>query len=216
MLQQLPQKLSLLLLQEWDTVLYIGRMAVRWLLRHAETGIYEVLDYDSTLELLDSRGENAVFKRKQKVRFLQNDVIAYQDHAWGDGDILAGYECSPGVVADCYQDGDRWNILISLRETKNRGDVEDIYITRRVKNGFTEDEEWRQIEVWYTIKQLKIAVIFPQDRPCQRAVLQPRRSNKTIPLGPEHFRTLPDGRQILTWEKKNPRRAEVYTLRWKW
>ena len=61
MLQQLPQKLSLLLLQEWDTVLYLGRMVVRWLLRHAETGIYEVLDYDSTLELLDSRGENAVF-----------------------------------------------------------------------------------------------------------------------------------------------------------
>jgi hypothetical protein len=52
-------------------------------------------------------------------------VIAFEDYAWGDGDVLAEYKCSPGFEADRYLEGDRWNILISLRETKHRGDVQD-------------------------------------------------------------------------------------------
>jgi hypothetical protein len=91
--------------------------------------MYEILDYDSVLELRDPRGEVGVFKRRQKVRFLQDNVIAYQDYAWGDGNILADYKCSPDVPLDQYQDDFRCNILISLRETKNKGeDNEDAQV----------------------------------------------------------------------------------------
>ena len=48
---------------------------------------------------------------------------------------------------DRYRDGDRWNILISLRETRSRGDIEDFYIERTARNGFTKREEWRQAEI---------------------------------------------------------------------
>ena len=179
-------------------------------------GMYEILDYDSTLELMDSKGKTAVFKRHQKVKFCQDHIIAFQDHAWGTGDIFADYKVSKGVAVDRYQDGDRWNILISLRETKSKGDVEDFYFERTAKNGFTQGEEWWQVEVWYKTQVLDLTIFFPQNRHCKRAVLQERTKNKTVVLGHEHFKTLPDGRQRLHWEAKNPRYPEIYTIRWAW
>ena len=104
--------------------------------RQSRDGIYEILEYESTLELLDSKGQTAIFSKRLRVKFLQDHVIAFQDHAWGDGDNLGHYTCSPGVIVDRYRDGDRWNILISLRETKNTGDVQEFYIRRAIKRGF--------------------------------------------------------------------------------
>lgn len=84
------------------------------------TDMYEILEYESTLELCDTKGSTAIFQKRQRVKFLQNNIIAFEDYVWGDGEIMADYKCSPGVVADRYQEGDRWNILISLRETKSK------------------------------------------------------------------------------------------------
>ena len=72
--------------------------------RRQPDGLFEVLDYDSTLELLDGAGEMAIFKRRQKVRFLQDHILAFQDYAWGDGDVLADYRIAPGEVVDCYRE----------------------------------------------------------------------------------------------------------------
>ncbi|MCO6451385.1 MAG: hypothetical protein J5I90_11420 [Caldilineales bacterium] len=150
------------------------------------------------------------------MKFLQDNAIAYQDHAWGDGDLFADYECAPGIVVDKYQDGERWNVLISLRETKNKGDVVDFFIKRTVKNGFAKPEEWRQTTIQYPTKRLRLSVVFPSDRRCKRAMLLQRTRNKTTVLGHEHFLDLPDGRQVLTWETQNPRRFETYTMKWHW
>ena len=49
----------------------------------ADEGMYEVLSYETTLELKDKQGTNAQFSKRQKVKYLQNNIIAYQDHAWG-------------------------------------------------------------------------------------------------------------------------------------
>ena len=186
------------------------------LLPGKQVGLYEILKYDITLELLDSKGETSVFKKHQRVKFLQNHVIAFEDYAWGDGDIFIKYNIRPGVEVDRYQEGDRWNILISLRETKNRGDIEDFYVDRTVKNGFIKSEEWQQVEIRHQTDHLKISVIYPKDRRCQQAVLVERGQNKTTQLGPEHFHELPDGRQMISWETSNIQRLEVYTLRWWW
>jgi hypothetical protein len=177
--------------------------------------MYEILEYDSTLELVDPKGETAIFKRRERVKFLQDNVIAFQDRAWGDGEIFADYKCSPGTEVDRYQEGDRWNVLISLRETKSAGDIEDFYIERTVRAGFTEDEEWRQTEIRHRTRRLKLSIIFPGKRRCRRAVLMERNLNRTTVLDPRYFTDLPDDRQVLTWEIKKPRRFEIYTIKWK-
>ena len=201
---------------EWLTILPDLYLTVRQWWREQHQGMYEILDYDSTLELLDTTGETAVFIKRQRVKFLQNNIIAFQDYAWGDGDIFADYQCSPGVVVDRYQEGDRWNVLISLRETKNRGDIEDFYIQRTVRNTYTQPEEWRQVEIRHLTRRLKIAIIFPKERRCQRATLLQRSKHQTFVLGSEHFTNLPDGRQVLTWETSKIKQFEIYTIRWRW
>lgn len=124
--------------------------------------------------------------------------------------------CSPGLVVDRYQEGDRWNVLISLRETKSKGDMEEFYIERRVRNGFVNKNEARQCELWHATRHLRLSVTFPKKRRCKRAVLLERNRNRATVLGHDHFLDLPDGRQVLTWETGTPRRFETYTIKWTW
>lgn len=77
---------------EWLTLLPdLYQLIQRWLKGQRHEGLYEILDYELTLELLDPQGETAVFKKRQHVKFLQNNVIAFEDYAWGDGEIFADY-----------------------------------------------------------------------------------------------------------------------------
>jgi len=78
-------------------------------------GVYEVLDYESTLEIHDSRGTRATFSKTKKVRYLQNNVIAFQDYAWGDGNILLNYHTSRGKPVDLYRSGFKTYILKTLK-----------------------------------------------------------------------------------------------------
>ena len=41
-------------------------------------GMYEILDYDATLEICDSKGKKAVLTRREVIRFLQDNVVAVQ------------------------------------------------------------------------------------------------------------------------------------------
>ena len=83
-------------------------------------GMYEVIEYESTLELKDRGGKKATFKKREKVRYLQDNVIAYQDQAWGDGEILVNYRCTPGTPVDRYRSGYKTYILIVFLSTENK------------------------------------------------------------------------------------------------
>jgi hypothetical protein len=54
------------------------------LFRSDDQGMYEVLDYETILELCDPEGKEARVIKTEKVWYLQNDVIAFQDQAWGE------------------------------------------------------------------------------------------------------------------------------------
>lgn len=178
-------------------------------------GLCEFLEYEFKLELLDVEGRSAQLTKRERVKFLQDNVIAFQDYAWGDGNVLADYTCAPGFVVDRYREGQRWNILISLRETKHRGDIQDFYIQSKPKNALMGREEWCQIETHRT-RSVKLFVIFPKKRHCLQAVVIERMRERTSPLNSRNFTLLPDGRQLLTWENIEPRRFETYTLKWTW
>lgn len=179
-------------------------------------GLYEVLDYRTELELLDTKGRKAVFRKAQNVRFLQNNVIAYYDTAWGDGDIFADYKCSPGRMVDRFQDGYRYNILISLRETKRRGDKATISIERMVKDGFTEPDQVFQTDIDHRTRKLSMNVIFPKTRLPTKILLTQMNKKDMFDLGTEHRETLADGRVRYTWNCGNPALFESYIIRWSW
>lgn len=179
-------------------------------------GMYEVLAYDAVLDIHDAQGYEATYRKRQKVRFLQDNIIAYPDVAWGEGNIFADYQCSPGIPVDRYRDGNRWRVLISLRESKSRGQLEDFHIERQIENGFTRATEYFQAKIDHPTRRLSLSIIFPKKRPSLRVILIEQNANRTTELGPKHFQTLPTGRQQVTWETTCPRQFEMYTLRWKW
>jgi hypothetical protein len=213
----LVRVLLLLLSSDWlDALETIWRLGRRMLALRIHEGIYEVLEYESRLEIADTKGEKAVLHKRERVRFLQDNIMAYQDQAWGDGVIFADYRCSPGVAVDRYREGHLYRILISLRETKSRGDIEEFHIQRTIKRGFTKPVEDFQIEINHTTRKLSVSVVFPRNRVPKRVTLIEKNIVRVTELGTEYRVTLPDGRQQYLWQSDHPRVFEAYILRWEW
>lgn len=188
----------------------------RWLKSRSALGLYEVLNCDTRLELHDMAGHHATYTKNQKVRLLQNNVIAYQDSAWGDGTIFADYRCSPGKAVDQYREGHRHWILVSLRETKHRGEQLDLHVERQVKDGFLRRKEEWQTEVNHLTQQLSVTIVFPCGRWPKQVQLVEQNISKTSALDSQHRQILADGRCQIRWQATNPRLYEAYILRWEW
>ena len=198
-----------------DILIDVGKFGFEFVRGSTRGGIFEVLEYESTLEFHDPKGELASFRKRQKVRYLQDNIIAYQDQAWGDGKILLRYRCSPGKAVDRYRLGHKTHILISLREVKNKGDIDEFNIQWGIRNGFTQPTEQWETEISHPTRSLKIRFIFPKDRHPNRVVLIEGDRQKTLVLGGVS-RPLPDGRWHVVWENENPRLHERYILKWRW
>jgi hypothetical protein len=175
-----------------------------------------VLEYESTLEIHDIKGTRATFKKIKKVRYLQDNIIAFQDYAWGDGEILINYRTNRGKPVDWYRSGYKTYILLSLRDAKNRGDIDEFNIQWDIRRGFlTEDGYW-STDISQRTKHLKVNVIFPKSRPPIHLTVEENNRKSTMVLGKESQKQLPDKRWLVTWETKNPKLYELYVLRWIW
>jgi len=56
--------------------------ALRSILVNKRHGIYEVIRHDSTVEILDTKGQEVVVTRLEEVRFLRDNTIAFYDTCW--------------------------------------------------------------------------------------------------------------------------------------
>ena len=184
--------------------------------RRSYAGMYEVLEYESTLELKDGGGERATFKKREEVRYLQDSIIAYQDQAWGDGEILLNYRCTPGTPVDRYRSGHKTYVLISRREVKSRGDVDEFNIEWCMRGGFLRPRGHWETHVSHKTRLLRINVIFPESRPPWRTTLVESNRQRSHTLGNSAQVLLPDGRWQVTWETHKPRLYENYILQWRW
>jgi hypothetical protein len=199
-----------------DTLNLVGQLWNLWGRFFSPQGLYEVLEYESCLELLDINGKQAVFTKRQKVRFLQDNVVAYQDQAWGDGQIFAEYECSPGVAVDRYQEGNRWRVLISLRQTYNRGDTEEFHIKRTIRDGFPGKTENFQNRLDHHTRLAYFSVIFPKGRLPKQVIFLENNKGRLLRPQAEQVQTLPDGRQQVGWKVRYADLYEIYSIRWEW
>jgi len=179
-------------------------------------GLYETLYHQNVWELVDAEGKEVLHTKKMKIKFIQNNVISIPDYVWGDGDCLVDYICEPGKIADVYQSGSRTNVLVSLRESKKRGDVMDLIFRRKILNGFMNDSEWVEVDFSTMTKDFELLVIFPKNRPCKRATLTIRSKVAVSEIDNSKFKVLDDGRHALALNFKNPPIREMYTVRWDW
>ena len=201
----------------WASILGDAYKQFRKILRgFSQEGIYEVLDYHSTLDIMDASGKKAHFSKIKKIRYLQDEVIAYQDHAWGDGKILQNYKCSPGKAVDQYRAGFKTLVLISLRQIKNRGDTDKFYIEWDIQDGFLKKDGFWGTDITFRTKQISAEVIFPQKRKPYHVVVEETNRRKVQYLSKDSFQHLPDGRIKVGFKIKKPRLYEHYLLKWRW
>jgi hypothetical protein len=182
----------------------------------APEGMYEVLEYESVLELMDKRGKIATLQKRKRVRYLQNHVIAYQDYGWTDGEQFLDYGVKPGIAVDKYKIGYKTYILISLREVRNRGDIDEFNFHWNIKNGFLKPDGFWETDISSPTKHLKVSVVFPQNRPPHSVRLVELNVGRMQVVKSDSIRRLPDGKWQATWQKSNPRLHEHYILRWDW
>jgi len=196
----------------------INNLLTGWnlLLVRFRKGLYEVLDYEATLELKDKRGKRACVRKYEKVRYLQNNIVTFQDQAWGDGKILINYRCTPGFPVDTYRSGYKNYILISLREVKNRGDVDEFHIDWDIHQGFLRPTGFWASEISHYTDRIKMRVIFPKARPPLHATILEKNRQRTLTLNKDSFLHLPDGKWEVVWERNRPRLYEQYILSWEW
>jgi hypothetical protein len=212
-----PQILTIALDLPWFELLgriwKIGRKIVRgW----SDEGIYEVLDFERQIEIRDRGGKLATVKKREKVRYLQDYISTYQDWAWGDKKVFINYRCSPGTPVDEFRLGHKTCKLISLRELRRKGDIDEFHIEWDMLQGFLKKTGFWGTGIKHKTKKVTVKVIFPKNRPPLRASVTEGNLQRTQILGNESQKMLLDGRIMLIWEKSNPRLYENYVLKWEW
>ena len=153
---------------------------------------------------------------REQVRYLQDNIIAYQDQGWGDGESLLNYQCSPGVVVDQYRPGHKTYTLISLRGRKQRGDEDEFRIQWELRQAFTRTQEQWETEINHRTRQVRVRIVFPKDRPPIRAWQEGALRHRTQLLDDSLLAQLPDGRWQIAWDVDRPRLHERYVIRWEW
>ena len=194
----------------------IWRRCRRLWQRLTDVGIYEVLSHEATLEIKDSKGHKAHLHKRQQVRYLQNNVIAYRDQAWGDGDALLNYCCSPGIEVDRYKPAHTTYIVISLRETKQRGDIDEYDIQWDAKDAFTRSREAWVTEISHRTTQIKLQIIFPTGRPPHNIKMTERYRNRVHEIDRANYQQMADGRWLISWQMQHPRINERFLFEWDW
>lgn len=172
---------------------------------------YEILEYHATLDLVDPQGSEAVFRRTQRIRFLQEGVAAVLDHLWGDGVQVVGYDHTAGPIRESFQDEGVRHLVIDLPHPMQRGETYAFSVTRTARSAFTQAEEWLETTIDHPITMFHQEIFFPKERPCQAAALVI--GDQVEQLTPV---TLEDGRARLEVTRTKPPTDTPLIIRWRW
>lgn len=175
---------------------------------------YEVLSYEATLELLDAEGREAVYVRKQRLRFLEDRVTAIDDYGWGNGIAFASHYAYPGRFVDRRIEGSRLRSTVELSRAYDAGEELTFSVERLIKNGFaSESEWWLEAELYHRARRVWLTVVLPESREVKSAKLVRPGISEALTIAPSK---LPDGRQTLTHKDRRPVQGARYTLLWDW
>jgi hypothetical protein len=172
---------------------------------------YEVLDYNATLILHDGKGNRATLRRTQTIRFLQDQVSALLDHAWGDGVLVTGYRHSAGAISDSFKDQGVRHMVVDLKHPRSRGELLTFSVEREVREAFLSPDGWVETTIDHPVRHLRRRVIFPKERRAQWATLQAGASYVFVPIV-----TLDDGRTCVEFEVSAPQSDLAYRMRFSW
>ena len=175
--------------------------------------LYEIKDYQAGLEVLDAKGKRAIYTKRERLRFLRNDVTSLYDYGWGTGEAFASHRVHPGRIVERQKIGSRHRSLVVLPQPKHAGDEMTLSVRRLWKNTLTGHNGWLEMEVYHPTRRARLSVTLPRSRPVRSARLVETRRRSSLPL---QATTISDGRQRLQWSTTALQVGDRYTLEWDW
>lgn len=122
---------------------------------------YENLSYDAHLEIKDTAGRVAVFRRTQRIRVLGDDLPFYLDRMWGDGVLTDSYAVGGGRVYDAARLRDGVGVFLTFPRRLRRGDIFEFTTSRRIVGAFSDDHSYWDLTMNAPTRLLTLRVSAP-------------------------------------------------------
>jgi hypothetical protein len=168
---------------------------------------FETLSFESQLDILEENGA-ATFRRRQRIRFLEDNVSFFIDRVWGEGVILAGYSPGRGMsLVDSVRNEGRWALLLSFSRRFRKGDSVEIETERRIVGAFTESGGYWELAMNAPTRMLSLQVKSPRKRTVSEPeIVAPARGELSFKMSGA------DAQFVV----KHPALHVPYRVEWRW
>ena len=181
--------------------------------------VHPTLSYDTyalalRLEISDAQGDHAVLSRRQQIRVRVADGLVVREVIWGEGRQLARYRLQGARRLGMRREGAQQALLLDPDGPASAGRTLTLRSRRTIRGGFRQTEEYCATLLERPTGRLLISVVFPVERPPQRAQLVgglPERVLRRVAV-----RYQADGRARLVCRLRQPAVAMPYRLEWTW
>lgn len=174
---------------------------------------YENLSLNLTLDILDCKGQRALVRRSQRVRFLSEEAGVLTNPVWGQGEQVKRFQIAGARRIGSRQEGPRRILFLGLIERPTKGTVCKVLSRRLITGGFRQKREYFEAAIERPTRRFGLKVLFPKGRPPKQAALiaTPGDTNERLPL-----RLNRDGRAVINWTTERPRPDSLFSVRWSW
>lgn len=174
---------------------------------------FEILDMKMALDVVDARGRKAIYTKRERIRFLRDNITSIYDYGWGTGNTYASHRVKPGRVVERRRLGSRYRSLVILPEPQNKGDEMTLTVRRLWKGTLKGRPNWLEAEVHHKMQHLELVVMLPRGRRMQSARLLDRKG----PVKPDpRVNVTAQGRHRVQARITKPVLGNCYTLEWDW
>jgi hypothetical protein len=168
---------------------------------------FETIKFSGRVEILDKEGQVARFKRRQRIRFLEDGVSVFFDRIWGEGVLLAGYKTGALRIIDALPTRKGYVIVLALPRPFKRGEILDIETERKIVGAFVYDWGYWDSAMGVPTELLAIDVRTPAGLKMSRPdVVAPAHGQMDANVSERH----------LTFRVSKPALDIPYKLRWNW
>ncbi len=168
---------------------------------------YETIKFTGRLNFLDSDRTVAVFSRRQRVRFLEDDVGVLFDRIWGEG-VLVGSYLAPGLkMMEPIRTPSGYALPLGLPRLFRKGETFEIVSHRRIVGAFSEKSGYWDTSMSKPTELIQITVVTPPGMTI---------NNPEILAPPRGDMDLTRNANSLKFRVTRPAISGPYRLRWAW
>lgn len=168
---------------------------------------FETIKFSGKVEILDREGHVARFRRRQRIRFLEDGVTTFFDRVWGEGVLFANYHAKAMRLIDAIPTRKGYVVVLALPRPFKKGEVFEVETQRRIVGAFIYDWGYWDSTMAVPTERLQIDVLTPSG-------LNTRRPEIIAPAYGDFDASKTRGR--LQLRVRHPAPSVPYRLRWDW